>query len=226
MLEWDAVLSQSTSAGDALFAPAVVRNKQAILGVLRRVLPPVGLVLEVASGSGEHVVHFAAALPDLQWQPSDAEAKALRSIAAHAKAAGLPKILPPLPLDVHAEPWPVTRADALLAINMVHVAPWSATEALVAGARRCSRTCSRLSRSRCRSGSASRMARTAFRSATSRPCHQSTTRCCLAPDATGRSEYPIPARQSAPRFSPDLRATSRPTGRRLLGSRALPWRAV
>lgn len=134
MLEWDAVLSQSASTGDALFAPAVARNKQAILDVLRRVLPPAGVVLEVASGSGEHVVHFAAALPDLQWQPSDAEPKALRSVAAHAKAVGLPNILPPVPLDVHAEPWPIARADAVLAINMVHIAPWSATESLMAGA--------------------------------------------------------------------------------------------
>ncbi|MGH1592271.1 DUF938 domain-containing protein (plasmid) [Methylobacterium phyllosphaerae] len=136
MLEWDTVLSQSASSGDALFAPAVARNKETILDVLRRVLPPAGLILEVASGSGEHVAHFAAALPELQWQPSDAEPKALRSIAAHAKAAGLPNILPPVPLDVHAEPWPVSRADAVLAINMVHIAPWSATEGLMVGAGR------------------------------------------------------------------------------------------
>ncbi|ACL63174.1 DUF938 domain-containing protein [Methylobacterium nodulans] len=136
MLEWDAVLGQTGSSGDALFAPAVARNREVILDVLRRVLPPTGLILEVASGSGEHVVHFASALPDLQWQPSDADPKALRSIAAHAQASGVPNILSPMPLDVREERWPVARADAVLAINMVHIAPWAATEGLMAGAGR------------------------------------------------------------------------------------------
>src|SRR4051812_1981128 len=107
MLEWDAVLSQSGSASDALFAPAVARNKEVILDVLRRVLTAAGLVLEVASGSGEHVVHFASALRTLRWQPSDPDPRALRSIAAHAQASGLTNILPPVQLDVCAEKWPV-----------------------------------------------------------------------------------------------------------------------
>jgi hypothetical protein len=136
MLEWDAVLSQGISTGDALFAPAVLRNREAILDVLRHLLPASGLVLEVASGSGEHIVHFASALPSLSWQPSDADPRALRSIAAHTQTAGLSHILAPRPLDVRAQPWSVPRADAVLAINMIHIAPWSATEGLMAGAGR------------------------------------------------------------------------------------------
>jgi hypothetical protein len=133
MLEWDSVLGQSASTGDALFAPAVARNKDVILDVLRPLLPPAGLILEVASGTGEHAVHFATALPDLQWQPSDVDTRALRSVAAHVKASGLPNILPPVSLDVGVWPWPIVRADAVLAINMTHIAPWSATVGLMAG---------------------------------------------------------------------------------------------
>ena len=134
MLEWDAVSSQAPSTGDAMFAPAVARNRDAILDVLRDLLPASGSVLEVASGSGEHIIHFAAAQPRLLWQPSDADPRALRSIAAHAHAAGLANVLAPLFLDVRAQTWPVPRADAVLAINMIHIAPWSVTEGLVAGA--------------------------------------------------------------------------------------------
>jgi len=134
MLEWDAVLSQAISPGDALFAPAVARNREAILDALRHLLPASGLVLEVASGSGEHIIHLASALPSLSWQPSDVDPRALRSIAAHTQAAGFANILAPLPLDVRAQPWSVPRADAVLAINMIHIAPWSATEGLMAGA--------------------------------------------------------------------------------------------
>lgn len=133
VLEWDGVLSQSVSTDGALFAPAVARNKGLILDVLRRVLPDAGLVLEVASGSGEHVVHFGSALPNLRWQLSDPDPRALRSIEAHKQASDLPNILPPVPLDVCTENWPVLPAEAVLAINMVHIAPWSATEGLMAG---------------------------------------------------------------------------------------------
>lgn len=120
----------------ALVAPAVARNRAAILAVLRNVLPETGTVLEIASGSGEHAVYFAAALPSLTWQPSDPEPAYRRSIAAHAEAAGLANLLPPLALDAGAAAWPSARADAILCINMVHIAPWSATEGLMAGAAR------------------------------------------------------------------------------------------
>lgn len=120
----------------ARVAPAVARNRDAILDVLRRVLPRAGLVLEIASGSGEHAVHFAKALPALQWQPSDLEPVALRSILAHTRAAGLPNLLPPTTLDAGAPHWPVERADAVLAINLIHISPWSAAQGLMAGAGR------------------------------------------------------------------------------------------
>lgn len=129
MLNWPA-------EGDALIAPAVARNRDAILAVLRRVLPGTGTVLEVASGSGEHAVHFARDLPHLNWQPSDPEPAALRSIAAHARAAGLPNLRDSLHLDAAAPDWPVSRADALVCINMIHIAPWSAAEGLIANAGR------------------------------------------------------------------------------------------
>ncbi len=125
------------STGDeALFAPAAARNGAVILDVLRDVLPRSGQVLEVASGSGEHVVRFATALPDLRWQPTDPDPRALRSIIAHARAAGLPNLLAPVELDVRTRAWPVTQADAIVCINMIHIAPWAATEGLMAGASR------------------------------------------------------------------------------------------
>ena len=119
----------------ALMSPSTARNREPILYVLRPRLPASGLVLEIAAGAGEHAVYNAAALPDLQWRPTDADAEALASIAAWRDHAGLPNLLPPLPLDAAApEAWPVTRADAVVSINMVHISPWSATEGLMAGA--------------------------------------------------------------------------------------------
>ena len=120
----------------ALTAPAVARNRDAILEVLSRVLPPSGTVLEVASGSGEHAVHFAAALPGLTWRPSDPEHAARISIVAHTRASGVANVLPPSRLDAAADDWPVDRAEAVLCINMIHIAPWSATEGLMRGAAR------------------------------------------------------------------------------------------
>jgi cyclopropane fatty-acyl-phospholipid synthase-like methyltransferase len=121
---------------NALTAPAVARNRDPILAVLRDVLPTAGTVLEIASGTGEHAVHFAAALPHLTWQPTDPDRQSRRSIAAHAAQAGLANLLSPLELDASAPIWPVTRADAVLSINMIHIAPWHAAQGLMAGAAR------------------------------------------------------------------------------------------
>jgi len=118
------------------FRPHVARNRDAILDVLRRVLPPKGLVLEVASGSGEHAIYFAANLPSLDWQPSDPDPEAMASTAAHRATSKAPNLLPPLPLDVTAERWPVERADAVVCCNMIHIAPWAACGGLIAGAAR------------------------------------------------------------------------------------------
>jgi SAM-dependent methyltransferase len=119
-----------------LYAPAVARNRAPLLAVLREHLPAAGLVLEVASGSGEHAAFFAAALPHLAWQPSDPDPRALDSIAAFRAASGAPNLLPPLRLDAEASDWPVLRADAVLCINMIHIAPWTAAIGLIAGAAR------------------------------------------------------------------------------------------
>jgi SAM-dependent methyltransferase len=119
-----------------LFAPATRRNRDAILAVLQRALPPAGLVLELASGSGEHVVHFAAHLPGLVFQPSDPDPAARASIDAWIAAAGVGNVRAALALDAAAPAWPVPRADAVLSINMIHIAPWAAAEGLVAGAAR------------------------------------------------------------------------------------------
>lgn len=116
--------------------PAVLRNRDPILAVLRETLPPHGSVLEIASGSGGHAAYFAARLPEIAWQPTDADPAALASIAAQREAARLPNLLAPLALDVHSPRWPIDAADAVVAINMIHISPWSASEALIAGAAR------------------------------------------------------------------------------------------
>ncbi len=115
-------------------APAVARNRDAILAVLRGILPARGLLLEVASGSGEHALHFAPAFPGLTFQPSDPDADARASIDAWC--AGVPNIRPALALDAATQDWPLDRADAVLCINMIHIAPWSACEGLLRGAAR------------------------------------------------------------------------------------------
>lgn len=116
-------------------AAATLRNREPILAVLRRWLPPSGTVLEVASGTGEHAAFFAPAFPWLAWQPTDADPAALESIAAWRGEAGAPNLLPPLPLDVR-EPWPMERAEAVFCANMIHIAPWDCAVALVAGSGR------------------------------------------------------------------------------------------
>jgi SAM-dependent methyltransferase len=117
------------------FAPAAERNRQPILDVLRRVLPGTGLVLEVASGTGQHAVFFSEHLSDLRWQPSDASVEALRSINAWVEESNCENLLPPIELDVCSPPWPIASADALLCINMIHISPWETTESLFRGAR-------------------------------------------------------------------------------------------
>ncbi|HEY0960632.1 MAG TPA: DUF938 domain-containing protein [Novosphingobium sp.] len=112
-------------------APAAQRNREPILEVLRTVLPASGLVLEVASGTGEHATHFARALPALLWQPSDPSPEARASIAAWAQVATLDNLLPPIDLNALSPDWPIDRADALLCINMIHISPWEATEGLM-----------------------------------------------------------------------------------------------
>jgi hypothetical protein len=103
---------------------------------LQRVLPHEGLLLEIASGTGEHVVYFAERFPGLEWQPSDIHADALGSIRAWIGEADLANLREPLVLDSSAPQWPIERADALLCINMVHISPWASALGLLDGASR------------------------------------------------------------------------------------------
>ena len=121
-------------AGLKRHAPATLRNRDAIAAVLADWLPLSGTVLEVASGSGEHIVHFAGAFPDLGWQPSDPDPDALTSIAAWSREAERANIFAPLMLDAASSDWPLEKADAILCINMAHISPWTATLGLFAGA--------------------------------------------------------------------------------------------
>ncbi len=130
------VPGEAAGQADRRHAPATLRNRDAIARVLADVLPPRGTVLEVASGSGEHVVHFARTFPALDWQPSDPDPAALRSIAAWVDEANLANVAPPVMLDAGAGDWPVASADAILCINMVHISPWAATLGLLRGAAR------------------------------------------------------------------------------------------
>jgi SAM-dependent methyltransferase len=116
------------------FAPATQRNRQPLLEVLSRVLPGDGLVLELASGTGEHAVWFAQQLRPLAWQPSDPDPLMRRSIAGHAAGADIKSLKAPLDLDVTRRPWPIERADAVVCVNLIHIAPWTAAEGLMAGA--------------------------------------------------------------------------------------------
>jgi hypothetical protein len=131
-----------SSAAQKRHAPSAARNRAAIGDVLRQFLPERGAVLEIASGSGEHAIHFAAAFPGIIWQPSDADPEAIASIAAWSAEAALPNLRPALALDVQTLPWPGIAdgtlvhggVDAVIAINMIHISPWESCLGLMAGA--------------------------------------------------------------------------------------------
>jgi hypothetical protein len=116
--------------------PAAERNKQPILDVLRRVLPASGIVLELAAATGQHVEHFARALPNLIWQPSDFDAEHLATLRERVRRARLANLLPPLRIDVTEADWPITQVTAIYNANMIHISPWSVTLGLFSGAGR------------------------------------------------------------------------------------------
>lgn len=124
------------SGSDRKSSPAALRNRKPIADALAGELPDQGTVLMVAEGSGEHAVHFAARFPHLTWLPSDTAPSALASIAAHRHESGLPNLRAPLKLDVSASQWPDDDIQAILCINMVHIAPWNAALDLMHGAGR------------------------------------------------------------------------------------------
>ncbi len=115
------------------FSAPAERNCRPILDVLRQVLPATGLILEIASGGGQHAAFFAPQFPALTWQPSDPQAAARASIQAWADAAKCANLRPPFELDATAAVWPIAKADAVVCINMIHIAPWEATLGLFRG---------------------------------------------------------------------------------------------
>ena len=117
-------------------APAALRNREPIAEVLADWLPGSGLVLEVASGTGEHAVHFAERFPGLDWQPSDRDPGALESIRSWRAESGLNNLRDPIALDASSSDWPIERADAVVSINMVHISPWRSAIGLAEGASR------------------------------------------------------------------------------------------
>jgi hypothetical protein len=127
---------EAPTAGVRRSAPAALRNREPIAKVLSEWLPAKGLVLEIASGSGEHAVYFAERFPDLEWQPSDVHPDALASVAAWCEGTALPNVRPPLVIDASSPIWPIDRADAVLSINMVHISPWASALGLLDGAAR------------------------------------------------------------------------------------------
>jgi hypothetical protein len=125
---------EAPAIGPRRSAPAALRNRQPIAEVLEDWLPESGLVLEIASGTGEHAAYFAERFPHLDWQPSDVHPDALGSIRGWCEAAGLGNLRQPIALDAASDQWPIERADAVLSINMVHISAWSSALGLIAGA--------------------------------------------------------------------------------------------
>jgi len=119
-----------------MVSPSADRNKGPLLEVLRRFLPDKGSVLEIASGTGQHVVHFARNLPGLDWQPSDPDPEYRQSINRWLEGESLPNVRAPVTLDVCEATWPVESASAIICINMIHISPWTATVSLMQGAKR------------------------------------------------------------------------------------------
>jgi Protein of unknown function (DUF938) len=122
-------------AGTRRQAPAAARNVAPIGDVLAEWLPMSGMVLEIASGTGEHALAFARRFPDLVWQPSDPDPEALASIEAW-RAEGPPNLRPAVLIDTRSDEWPIDAADAILCINMVHISPWESAIGLLDGAQR------------------------------------------------------------------------------------------
>jgi hypothetical protein len=127
---------EAPADGQRRSAPAALRNREPIAEVLSEWLPDRGLVLEIASGTGEHAVYFAERFPRLEWQPSDVHPDALASIDAWRASAALPNLRPAIALDAAADDWPIAAADAVLSINMVHISPWACATGLIDGATR------------------------------------------------------------------------------------------
>ena len=125
---------EAAEDGGRRSAPAALRNREPIAEVLADWLPDRGLVLEIASGTGEHAIYFAERFPDLEWQPSDIHPDALGSIGSWAREKRLPNLRKPLVIDAEEGGFPIDHADAVLNINMVHISPWESAVGLLDGA--------------------------------------------------------------------------------------------
>jgi SAM-dependent methyltransferase len=121
-------------ADGRIVSPSAERNKGPIAEILMRVLPAQGEVLEVSSGTGQHVLHFAQAMPHIRWRPTERDADALKSIASWLGQTPAPNVNAPVRLDVYDAIWPAHDVAAVVCINMIHIAPPSAAEALLRGA--------------------------------------------------------------------------------------------
>lgn len=132
-------LEHRATDADRLFSPSAARNRDPVLQALQSILPPQGLALEVASGTGEHVVHFARGLPGWRFQPTEFDETSRRSVSAWIAHEGLTNVAPPVALDARADTWDVEASapfDAIISLNMIHIAPWAAAEGLFRGAGR------------------------------------------------------------------------------------------
>jgi Protein of unknown function (DUF938) len=142
-------ITMSDRPHDRQYAPATERNRESILKVLLEVLPPTGTILEISSGTGEHAVYFAPRLHPRRWIPSDPDPVARESIAAWRQEVSVDNLCPPIALDASQAHWSIelptaleefdlenTPIGAIVNINMIHIAPWSACLGLMAGAGR------------------------------------------------------------------------------------------
>lgn len=118
------------------YSPACERNKNAILEVLREIMPSTGTILEIACGPGQHSVHFAAGFPGVKWQPSDIDPTSITSTLAWRAEADVPNLLDPVILDATEVQWPLDHADGIICCNMIHISPWEVTLGLLDGAAR------------------------------------------------------------------------------------------
>ena len=116
-----------SAPGEQRHAPATMRNRDAIVAVLKDILPASGLILEIASGTGEHIVYFGRTFADLTFQPSDPDPACCQSIAAWTRREAVANVLPPLQLDAQAAQWDIAKPAAILCINMVHISPWESS---------------------------------------------------------------------------------------------------
>ena len=119
------------------FSPAAERNKAPILAVLSEHVRSAEHILEVASGTGQHIMHFARRLPQITWQPSDCTDTLFEDICQSIRATGLANLAQPVLIDVTEQNWGGKAYDAIYCANMTHIAPWRAAEGLFAGAADC-----------------------------------------------------------------------------------------